>query len=283
MASGQGTGKKQTAGLGTGQVRITYIGHATLLIELGDRMFLTDPNFDSHLGRFLPRVSAPGIALRDLPRLDAILVTHAHADHLSFESLAGLPRDIPVFAPPVIAKWLIRLGYPAAHGIAPGESVFSGSVEISAAAATHQGHRYGVDRWRGAANMYLLDTKSLSCFFAGDTALNADSDDMVEHRITARGRRLDMALLPIGHAPWWKPGFRKGHLTSTDALTLFGRLNAKYLIPYHWGTFDHVTSKAHDAIDRLKQQLPAYPRRADVRILEPGMTFDLPVEEKAEQ
>lgn len=258
-------------------MRITYIGHATLLIEIGDRIFLTDPNFDSHLGRFLPRVSAPGIALSDLPRLDAILVTHAHADHLSFDSLQKLQRDVPIFAPPPIARWLGRLGHATARAIAPGESIFSGSVEISAASATHQGHRYGVDRWRGAANMYLLDTKESSCFFAGDTALVADSNDLVERRLGPDARQLDMALLPIGHAPWWKPGFRKGHLTSTDALTLFGRLNAKYLIPYHWGTFDHVTSKAHDAIDRLRQQLPAHPRSADVRILEPGMTFDLPV------
>ena len=93
----------------------------------------------------------------------------------------------------------------------------------------------------------------------------------------ALGRKLDMALLPIGHAPWWKlEGFRKGHLTSSDALTLFDRLEARYLIPYHWGTFDHVTSKAHDAIGELREQLPRHARQGDVRILEPGMTFDLP-------
>ncbi len=124
--------------------------------------------------------------------------------------------------------------------------------------------------------MYLFDTKTESCFFAGDTALTPDSDDMVENHLMAGGRQLDIALLPIGHAPWWKPGFRKGHLTSTDALTLFERLKARYLIPYHWGTFDHVTSKAHDAIDRLRAQLPDHSRNADVQILEPGMSFDLP-------
>ena len=86
-----------------------------------------------------------------------------------------------------------------------------------------------------------------------------------------------MALLPIGHAPWWKlEGFRKGHLTTTDALTLFERLGARYLIPYHWGTFDHVTSKAHDAINRLRAELPGHSREADVRVLEPGMAFELP-------
>jgi L-ascorbate metabolism protein UlaG (beta-lactamase superfamily) len=128
--------------------------------------------------------------------------------------------------------------------------------------------------------MYLFDTNDRTCLFAGDTGLTPESTHLVERHVSNAGRRLDLALLPIGHAPWWKPGFRKGHLTSTDALTLFDRLDAKYLIPYHWGTFDHVTSKAHDAIDRLRAQLPAHPRSEGVQILEPGMSFELPAIEQ---
>jgi L-ascorbate metabolism protein UlaG (beta-lactamase superfamily) len=256
-------------------MRITYIGHATLLIDLADRIFLTDPNFEATLGRFLPRVSAPGIPIGSLPRVDAILLTHAHADHLSFKSLDELPQDIPIYAPPAIARWLQKRGYGMAQELAAGESVESGEVEIMAGAATHQGSRYAVDRWRSGANMYLFKTNSFSCFFAGDTGLTPESTHLVERHMTAAGRRLDMALLPIGHAPWWKPGFRKGHLTSTDALTLFDRLDARYLIPYHWGTFDHVTSKAHDAIHRLRAQLPDHPRSETVQILEPGMSFEV--------
>ena len=257
-------------------MRITYIGHATLLIELGGKTFLTDPNFDPALGRLLPRVSAPGIPIDKLPEIDAIFLTHAHADHLSFRSLDQLP-EVPIFAPPAISKWLKRRGYGTATPIGPGDSVHTGNVEVHAASATHKGHRYGVDRWRGATNMYLFDTKEISCFFAGDTALVPDSTGMVDSHLKPAGRRLDMALLPIGHAPWWKlQGFRKGHLTSTDALTLFERLDARYLIPYHWGTFNHVTSKAHDAIDKLRDQLPGHSREEDVRILEPGTSFELP-------
>jgi L-ascorbate metabolism protein UlaG (beta-lactamase superfamily) len=257
-------------------LRVTYIGHATLLIEVEGKRFLTDPNFDTTLGGFLPRVSLPGIALDALPKLDAILVTHAHADHMSFDSLDALPRDIPLYAPPAVARWLVKQDYKHALPLAPGECTSVDNVRIRAASATHKGHRYGVDRWRSAANMYLFETKTVSAFFAGDTALVADTTQLVESHLTAEGRVLDIALLPIGHAPWWKPGFRKGHLTSADALTLFERLKAKYLIPYHWGTFNHVTSTAFDAIDRLRAALDAHPLRSSVKILEPGATFILP-------
>jgi L-ascorbate metabolism protein UlaG (beta-lactamase superfamily) len=257
-------------------LRVTYIGHATLLIEVEGKRFLTDPNFDTTLGGFLPRVSLPGIALDALPKLDAILVTHAHADHMSFDSLDALPRDIPLYAPPAVARWLVRQDYTHALPLAPGECTTVENVRIRAASATHKGHRYGVDRWRGAANMYLFETKTVSAFFAGDTALVADTTHLVDNHLTATGRVLDIALLPIGHAPWWKPGFRKGHLTSADALTLFERLKAKYLIPYHWGTFNHVTSTAFDAIDRLRVALETHPLRSSVKILEPGATFILP-------
>jgi L-ascorbate metabolism protein UlaG (beta-lactamase superfamily) len=257
-------------------VRVTYIGHATLLIEIGGKKLLTDPNFDPKLGKFLPRVSAPGIALSALPELDAIVLTHAHADHLSFKSLDALPSDVPLFAPPAIAKWLRKQGYSHAVPVSPGEATELDGVTIRAAAATHKGNRYGVDRWRSATNMYLIDTKKVSCFFAGDTALTTDTTHLVQKHLESHGRNLDLALLPIGYAPWWKPGFRKGHLTSSDALTLFERLKARYFIPYHWGTFNHVTSTAFDAIDRLRIALQDHPLHPAVKILEPGTSFVLP-------
>lgn len=255
-------------------MQITYIGHATLLLELGGAKILTDPNFDIRLGHVLPRVSPPGIALEKLPALDAILLTHAHADHLSFDSLERLPRTIPLLAPPVIARWLRRLGYANAEGLAPGEAAVVGGVSVHAAAARHRGSRYGVDRWRSAANMYLLDAGE-TVFFAGDTALVADSHHLVEESLWARGRELDLALLPIGYAPWWKPGFRRGHLTHEDALAFFERLRARVMVPYHWGTFRHVTSTAHDAIRRFRQRAESHRLKAAIRIIEPGEVLDL--------
>src|SRR5215208_3975981 len=238
-------------------MRITYIGHATLLIEAAGRRILTDPNFDETYGRFLPRASKAGIALEELPKLDALLLTHAHADHLSFDSLDRLPRDIPLYAPPAVARWLRAKRYAHAEPLAPGEqrAITGTAIRLHAERATHQGNRYGIDRWRSAANMYLAETDAESLFFAGDTALMSDTHTLVERVLWNADRTPDVALLPIGYAPPWKPGFRRGHLTHDDALALFETLRARALIPYHWGTFRHVTSTAHDAINRLRARL----------------------------
>jgi L-ascorbate metabolism protein UlaG (beta-lactamase superfamily) len=122
--------------------------------------------------------------------------------------------------------------------------------------------------------MYLLDAGE-TVFFAGDTALVDDTHHLVERTLWANARELDLALLPIGYAPWWKPGFRRGHLTHDDALTLFERLRARTLVPYHWGTFRHVTATAHDAIRRLRQRVDESKLHSTVRIIEPGESLEV--------
>ena len=210
---------------------------------------LTDPNFDPRLAGILRRVAPPGIALDRLPPLDAILLSHAHPDHLSRHSLAALPRTVPIFAPPGVARRLNGIG------IAPGDTVSVGGLSIQAVQAKH--------RVIGGANMYRLESErsEASIFFAGDTGLSARTHEMGP---------VDIALLPIGKAPWWRPGFRRNHLSSDDALVLFERLGARYLIPYHWGTFHHVTSGPYDAKRRLDALLKTHPRAKDVIALAPG-------------
>jgi L-ascorbate metabolism protein UlaG (beta-lactamase superfamily) len=257
-------------------VQITYIGHATLLLEISGARILTDPNFESSLGGFLARVSAPGIALEALPKLDALLLTHAHADHLSFKSLDRLPQDIPLYAPPAVARWLFRKGYRHATPLDDGEDIEIGSaLRVHTGRATHRGNRYGFDRWRSATNMYLLESDEESVFFAGDTALTSTTHHLVERVLWSRQRELDIALLPIGWAPAWKPGFRRGHLTGDDALALFATLRARAMLPYHWGTFRHVTATAHDAIDRLRTSLREHDARERVHVIEPGESVTL--------
>jgi L-ascorbate metabolism protein UlaG (beta-lactamase superfamily) len=256
-------------------IRVTYIGHATLLLEIGGKRILTDPNFDPALARVLKRVAPPGIPIDRLPVLDAVLVTHAHADHLSFTSLAALPQSVPVFAPGPVRQWLRSAGFKQAETLDAGDVLQLGALKVHGATAEHRGTRYGFDHWRSAANMYLLEAPDMACFFAGDTGLTDRTHHVVESTLHASGRQLDLALLPIGHAPWWKPRFRRGHLSSDDALTLFERLRARYLIPYHWGTFHHFSAGPYDAINQLRSSLERHPRREDVKVLEPGMSVAL--------
>jgi L-ascorbate metabolism protein UlaG (beta-lactamase superfamily) len=256
---------------GEAQTHVTYIGHATLLLRFGDVSVLTDPNFDEKLGFFLPRVAAPGLRMSELPRIDAILLTHAHADHLSFRSLRALPSGIPIYAPSAVTRWLRRDGISMAHSIEPGEEIRIRHLRVTAGTARHVGARYGIDRWRGAAHMYLLDDGRTSVLFTGDTAMTPDAVSLAGKILP---RQLDVALLPIGFAPRWKEYFfRRGHLTAADALSLFEELNARILIPFHWGTFRHVTSGAFDAIQILRSLLLNYGGASQVKILPPGTTF----------
>lgn len=255
------------------RLSITYVGHATLLLQFREVCILTDPNFDDKLGYFLPRVTPPGVKLAELPRVDAILLTHAHADHLSFRSLRALSGEIPIFAPSAIARWLQQSGMSSARAIRVGQAVQIGSVMVTAASARHMGARYVMDRWRGEAYMYLMDDGLSSVLFTGDTAVTPTAAELA-HRVAPR--QLDVALLPIGFAPWWKRYFfRRGHLTAADALEIFTQVDARFFIPFHWGTFRHITSGAYDAINVLRALLPTHARRSEVMILAPGETLQL--------
>jgi L-ascorbate metabolism protein UlaG (beta-lactamase superfamily) len=170
----------------------------------------------------------------------------------------------------------MKKGYRHATPLDDGQSVTVGDgLRVHTGRATHRGNRYGFDRWRSATNMYLLESDAESAFFAGDTALTPTTHALVERVLWAQQRQLDIALLPIGWAPAWKPGFRRGHLTGEDALTLFATLRARAMLPYHWGTFRHVTASAHDAIDRLRASLATHDARERVHVIEPGESLTL--------
>ena len=117
--------------------RITYVGHATTLIELDGVVLLTDPLLRDRIGH-VRRIVPPGAAL---PLLDAVLISHAHRDHLDLPSLRRLPDAVRVYAPPAAAAVVRRAGHPV-QALLPGDRVRIGEVEVLAVPALHDGRQH---------------------------------------------------------------------------------------------------------------------------------------------
>jgi L-ascorbate metabolism protein UlaG (beta-lactamase superfamily) len=241
--------------------RLTYVGHATTLIELDGVAVLTDPLLRERLGH-VRRIAAAPV---DLPPLDAILISHAHRDHLDLPSLSRLPRDIPVLASAAAAEVLRRDGREVTELVA-GERRRVGSVEIVATEALHDGRRVPVGRERDAIGFLVSGTARV--YFAGDTDLFDGMRSLSE--------RLDVALLPV----WgWGPRLGAGHLDPEGAARAAGLLRPRVAVPIHWGTY--ATPRAWWRSD------PALPTRAfeqfvgvhapgvAVSILDPGRSMPL--------
>ena len=199
--------------------RLTYVGHATTLIEVDGVALLTDPVLRDRIGH-IPRIAPP--VAGDL-RPDAILISHAHRDHLDLPSLRRLPSTVPALAPPAVAEILRRRGRPVTE-LVPGRHVQVGAVEISAVEAAHDGRRIPVGRARRSIGFVVDGT--VRVYFAGDTDLFDGMRGLAPD--------IDVALLPIGG---WGPRLGPGHLDPEGAARAAGMLEPRVAIPIHWGTY----------------------------------------------
>ena len=198
--------------------RITYVGHATMLIELEGSSVLTDPLLRDRIGH-VSRIAPP---VPELPEPGAILLSHAHRDHLDLPSLRRLPDSVRVLAPPAAAA-IVRKAGRTVQAVLPGDSVQIGDVEVLAVPARHDGRRVPVGPARKAIGYIVRG--SASVYFAGDTDLFTGMRDLDE---------VDTALLPV----WgWGPKLGPGHLDPERAARAAGLLSTKVAIPIHWGTY----------------------------------------------
>ena len=190
-----------------------------------------------------------------------MLLTHAHADHLSFDSLDRLPKDIPLYCATggrAMASIGSAIATPSTDR--PGRDRCAwATVTVHAGGATHRGNRYGFDRWRSAANMYSARRGTRRCFFAGDTALVEDTHHLVEtHAVGRTGGSSIWRCCRSATRRGGSQAFAADISRTTTRSTLFERLRARMFVPYHWGTFRHVTATAHDAIRRLRERLESH-------------------------
>ncbi len=226
---------------------VTWIGHASTLVQGGGLNILTDPMFSeraSPLSFIGPkRHAAPGLALADLPHIDAVLISHNHYDHLdvpSIRALAGQAGGPPRFVVPLGNKaWLADLGIAGAVELDWWQSTQIGAVEIVFTPSQHWSGRSLTDRMETLWGGYAVFAPSFQWFFAGDTAYSKDFADIHE-RFAARhgaGRGFDLALIPIGaYEPRWFMSAQ--HVDPGEAVKIHRDLGAAHSIGIHWGTFE---------------------------------------------
>jgi N-acyl-phosphatidylethanolamine-hydrolysing phospholipase D len=226
---------------------VTWIGHASTLVQTGGINILTDPIFSeraSPLAFIGPkRQVPPGLALAELPHVDAVLISHNHYDHLdapSVQALAAQAGGSPLFIVPLgIKAWLANLGISHAIELDWWQSARVGAVEIVLTPTQHWSGRTLTDRMATLWGGYAVFAPEFQLFFAGDTAYSRDFADIHE-RFAARhgaGRGFDTALIPIGaYEPRWF--MSPQHVDPVEAVRIHRDLGAERSIGIHWGTFE---------------------------------------------
>jgi len=230
------------------ELAVTWIGHATLLVQAGGANILTDPIFSeraSPLGFIGPkRHVEPGIALRDLPHIDAVLISHNHYDHLDDDSVRALNAQAggaPVFIVPLgLKEWFAKRAIERVVELDWWQSHRVGAVEIALTPVQHWSGRSLTDRMETLWGGYAVFAPDFHGFFAGDTAYSKDFADIrerfAERQSGVHGGGFDVALLPIGaYEPRWF--MRNQHADPTEAVQIHLDLGAKRSIGMHWGTF----------------------------------------------
>ena len=204
-----------------GEDGITYVGHATTLIELDGTRVLTDPVLGGRVGHIRRIAAAPADGTAS--SLDAVLISHAHHDHLDLPSLRRVPDDVPVIAPAGCARLIRRRTARDVVEVVPGTRTRVGTVEVLTVPASHDGRRVPLGAAADAVG-YVVEGTARVCFY-GDTDV---FDDM-----SAAVGSLDVALLPI----WgWGPRVGPGHLDPERAARAVEILAPRIVVPIHWGT-----------------------------------------------
>lgn len=227
-------------------LRLTWVGHSTFLIQMENLNILTDPVWSDRVGpfnnRFGPkRMSEPGIPWEKLPPIDIAVISHNHYDHMDKATIKRLKEDFdPVFLVPLgNKKFLVKWGIEKIYELDWGENVEVKGLHIDCVPAQHFSQRWINDRNRSLWAGWVIKGKEKTIYFAGDTGYFPGFKEIAE-----KYDSIDAALLPIGaYEPRW---FMKYvHLNPAEALQAFIDLEAGYFVATHWGTFD-MTDEALD-------------------------------------
>jgi len=244
---------------------VTWLGHATVLIELDGVRLITDPLLGPRVG-FLRRTPGP-VDAAAITDIDAVLLSHLHADHAHVGSLRALGPGMPVLAPAGSGRWLAGRGFTDVRELTAGQELELDGVRVRATPASHPR-----GRWRGGggpAPIGFLVSGSRTVYFAGDTDLFAEMEQMAG--------TVDVALLPISG---WGRTLGAGHLDPARAAQATAMIAPGIVVPIHWGTLRAPwplgSPAPPGAPAKLFAQLAGRQEGAsEVRVLHPGERLEL--------
>ena len=209
------------------QICVTWIGHASFLIQTRELNILIDPNWSMWL-KVIKRLKEPGFEIHHLPAIDLVLVTHAHFDHLDRRTLRRVAADQPIVVPIGVGNLVHDLGFQIVHELDYWQAIKFGSIAVSLTPCYHWGARFLADLHRGFGG-FVIEAEGRSIFHCGDSAYFPGFREIGEHY------DIDVALLPIG--AYDAPTGREVHMNPEEAVKAFAELRAKTLVPMHYGTF----------------------------------------------
>lgn len=253
--------------------KITWIGHATFLIQIGGVNILTDPIFgDSTI--FFPRILPPGINLESLPNIDFVIISHNHPDHMDANSLLALKSqnsDIKILVPYGDKKWFTKrnfknvfenmwwqiLKFSLSVEASPRiENTFTKTdtkldtikeqIKFTFLPSYHWSQRGLLDQNKSLWGSWMIEYNNNSIYFAGDTGYSNHFKE-----ISNSFNKIDYALMPVGPCEP-REKMCHSHISSEEAGRAFLELNATNFIPMHWGTFHFGTDTFELPITRLK-------------------------------
>ncbi len=226
-----------------------WIGHSTVLIKADGVHILTDPVFSIRAGLNLgpvtlgvKRLVAPALSLRELPPIDAIVLSHAHMDHFDLPSLRLLRnRNTEVFTATQTSDLLRASRYRAVHEVAWGQTVETEKLSVTAFPVNHWGARVQRDTYRGF-NGYVIQAGEFRILFGGDTAFTTSFRDLK----TANG--IHFGIMPIGaYNPWIR-----FHCTPEQAWEMGNDAGCEFLMPVHHQTFQLSREPYFEPLERFR-------------------------------
>ena len=261
-------------------LRVTLIGHASVLIQTGGVNLLVDPVWSERASPFTfagpRRVNAPGIAFENLPAIDAVLVSHNHYDHLDLATLSKLARVrrsrilTPLGNDTILRRGDARLGHAEAYDWGARVAI-SDDVAVHFEPAAHWSARGLRDRRMALWCAFVIEAPAGRIYHIADTAYAGGS---LFAAVRQKHGPMRLAILPIGaYEPRWF--MRDQHVNPAESVAIFEAVDAQAAIGHHWGTFQ-LTDEAIDAPARaLTAALEARgiePQR--FRAFRPGEVFE---------